>query len=97
MKRASMLVRKTATLSDGITLGKVTAFADVFADMPKETQEERNTWLRGYAAALAALIRLHDRGEIAKDIMLSDGLAVRDFEAAGVEGFDLKPIKEACK
>lgn len=57
---------------------------------------EKNEFYCGYAAAIGALIRLHDEKTMAIDVMNCDGVTVSDLEKAGVEDFDLKPIREAA-
>lgn len=62
-------------------------------DQPQTT--ERNEFVCGYAAALAALVRLRDMPTVARDIAQCDGLTLRNFKDAGVEEFDLCQIKKA--
>lgn len=56
---------------------------------------EDSSYLHGFAAALGALIRLFDRPALALAIAHADGLDLDNFVQAGVEPFDLEPIKEA--
>jgi hypothetical protein len=54
-------------------------------------------WLRGYAAALGNVDRQHDQPGHVRDALVGDGLTVEDFEAAGVEEYDLAQIRKAMK
>ncbi|MGN7122882.1 hypothetical protein [Methylorubrum thiocyanatum] len=52
-----------------------------------------NEFVLGFAAAVAALARDCDQPVHAATIIRGAGLALRDFEAAEVDDFDLKPIR----
>jgi len=52
-------------------------------------------WLRGYAAALAAVQRLHHQSSIVVSVMLADGLSLAIFRKAGVEPFDMSQLEKA--
>lgn len=57
--------------------------------------EPHDVWLRGFAAALGALQRMHHRDSMVRDIMAGDGVTLADLERAGVAEFDLAPIRKA--
>jgi len=59
--------------------------------------EQDKEFIRGFACAIAALAREHDRPSMARDIATCNGFSLSDFKQAGVELFDLKPITEAFK
>jgi hypothetical protein len=61
------------------------------------TKKERDAWLCGYAAALANVDRQHDQPTIVRNCMDGDGLTVKMLRDAGVEAYDLDPIKKAMK
>ena len=50
---------------------------------------------RGFAAAVATLIRAFDQPGMAIEIVRSNGLSLADFQRADVEDFDLLPIRKA--
>ena len=50
-------------------------------------------FMLGFAAAVAALARDCDEPVHAASIISGNGLSLRDFEVAGVEDFDMKPIR----
>ena len=52
-------------------------------------------WIRGYAAALAALVRLQNEPRLARSILDADGITLEHLIAAGVEPFDLAPLRRA--
>jgi hypothetical protein len=56
-----------------------------------------DNFLRGFAAAMAALIREHDQPTMAVDICRCSGLTLWHFERAGVDSFDLKPLRKAFR
>jgi hypothetical protein len=60
-------------------------------------RQARAEWLCGYAAALAALVRLHDRPSLAKDILACDGISIEQLRRAGVPSFDLTVLERACQ
>lgn len=60
-------------------------------------KKERDAWLCGYAAALANLDRQHDQPTMVRDCMVGDGVTIKMLKDAGVEAYDLDPIKEAMK
>jgi hypothetical protein len=55
----------------------------------------RDEWLCGYAAALGAMRRLFHHDSSVASVLQADGLTVAHLQAAGVEKFDLDPIKAA--
>lgn len=60
-------------------------------------KEERDEWMCGYAAAVAAVQRLYREHTIARQVMICDGVTPEKLEAAGVEEFDMKEIRKAWK
>ncbi len=54
-------------------------------------------WLRGFAAALGPLVRTFDKPSLVRCVMEGDGITYRDLKAAGVEEFDLAPIRSATR
>lgn len=54
-----------------------------------------DAFVLGFAAAIADLIRTHDRAMLAVTICGDSGLDLSDFEAAGVEDFDMEHLREA--
>lgn len=60
-------------------------------------EEHQRDFLRGYAAAIGALVRLHNKPSLALDIVRNDGLKLSDFKTAGVEDFDLRQLRRAFK
>lgn len=56
---------------------------------------ERDTWLCGYAAALAAVRRLYHEDTIVEQVLHADGLSLLVLKKAGVEAFDLDEIRKA--
>jgi hypothetical protein len=54
-------------------------------------------WVRGFAAALGAVLRLYDQGTIVVNVMNADGITLRHLKHAGVEAFDLDPITKAYR
>lgn len=57
---------------------------------------DRKIYLRGYAAALADLIRMHGIESEARDAINGSGLTVEELKAAGVEDYDLDEIRKAA-
>jgi hypothetical protein len=57
---------------------------------------EHRAWLRGVAAALGAVMRLHDQPSIVRRVMDGSGVTVADLTKAGVDAFDLDQIRRAC-
>lgn len=55
----------------------------------------RDLFTCGYAAALAAVIRMYDQPTIVRNVMSGDGLTLKDFKKAGVEEFDLDILRKA--
>ena len=52
---------------------------------------------RGYALAIASLIRLYDQPTVALGIMDCDGITIEDFEESDVDELELKCIREVGK
>jgi hypothetical protein len=50
---------------------------------------------QGFAVACATLVRSYDEPSMAKYIMTSNGITLRDLKGAGVEEFDLAPLRKA--
>jgi hypothetical protein len=48
---------------------------------------------QGFAAALGSLAREHGEPSVAVDIMRCNGVSLQDLKDAGVEEFDLKPLR----
>ena len=63
----------------------------------KRSSPQADSWLCGYAAALAAVQRLYGETTLVKEVMKCDGLTVAHLRAAGVESFDLIQIVKAVK
>jgi hypothetical protein len=63
--------------------------------MHEDASQERDAWLRGYAAALAAVHRLYHEAQIVESVMRADGLTPLMLAAAGAESFDMKEIRRA--
>lgn len=57
--------------------------------------EQRREWLRGYAAALAAIQRSFGQSSMVVSILVGDGVTVEELREARVGAFDLKPILRA--
>lgn len=57
--------------------------------------EKIDPWMRGYAAALANIIRTNGETGLAKIAMDSDNLTFQDFVNAGVERYDLDALRKA--
>ena len=55
--------------------------------------ENDKSFYRGFAVAIGSLAREHGSPSMAVDIMESNGVTLRQLEEAGVEPFDLKPIR----
>lgn len=55
----------------------------------------RDQWLAGYAAALSAVIRLHDKPEIVQSVLDGDGLDLAKLRAAGADRYDLAALRKA--
>lgn len=55
------------------------------------------SWLCGYAAALAALHRLHHMPSLVASVAKGDGLTLAIFEAAGVEDFDMRELRKCIE
>jgi len=60
----------------------------------QNSTDERN-FIRGFAVAIAELIRSHDQPTTAKDIMKSAGYTIDDFRKADVATYDMEPIEKA--
>lgn len=52
------------------------------------------TFYCGMAVALGSLAREHDQPSVAIDIMKCNGVSLKDLQDAGVEPFDLKPLRK---
>ncbi len=58
-------------------------------------KDKDNLFIKGFATAIATLVRGHHEESMAKDIAFENGLTLKDFE--GVDEFDLVQIKKALK
>ena len=67
------------------------------ADPNKTTRvlPSHHDFYQGFAVAVGYVAREADRPSLAKDIMVSNGITLADLQAAGVEDYDLVPIREA--
>lgn len=54
-----------------------------------------SSFTQGFAAAIAALIRERDQPSVAVDIAHMSGFSLSSFIDAGVDDFDLAPIRAA--
>jgi hypothetical protein len=52
-------------------------------------------WYLGYAAALAAVWRLHHDGQMVRHVMIAGGLSMKHLEEGGVDELDLAAIRAA--
>lgn len=52
-------------------------------------------FLRGFAIALADIMRLHTPEVEVRDTIEGAGLSIADFERAGVEEYDLAELRKA--
>lgn len=55
--------------------------------------KKRDEFICGFAAAVGTLAREHGSPSMAADIMHCNGLRLKDFKKAGVEEFDMKPLR----
>lgn len=55
---------------------------------------EKRGFIQGYAVAVGVIVRLHDHPSIAADLLQQSGFTLRDFERAGVDEYDLKPVRK---
>lgn len=67
------------------------------ATQQADAQRARNDFLQGFALAVAALARDHDEPTHAKNLMEGFGVTIDDLREAGVEAFNLIPIKHAMR
>jgi hypothetical protein len=56
-----------------------------------------HSFMQGIGVVIGALIRDRDLPSVAVDILRCNGLKLSDFEGCGVEDFDLRHIRKACK
>ncbi|MDY6960281.1 MAG: hypothetical protein SV862_00055 [Pseudomonadota bacterium] len=68
---------------------------DEFALREMHRAKVRLGFVRGFATALAEVIRLHGEDTVVADVMKSSAISVEDMEAAGVEAYDLDEIRKA--
>lgn len=61
---------------------------------PRKNLHANDQWLRGYAAALAAIIRLHDQVSVAKSALSGDGITLAKLKRAGVDQFDMEQLRK---
>lgn len=61
------------------------------------TTERCEEWLQGFACALGSVVRTFDQPTLCKSIMDGYGVTVKMLKEAGVESYDLKQIRSACK
>jgi len=62
-----------------------------------QNSTDTNNFIRGFAVAIAELIRSHDQPTTAKDIMNSVGYTIDDFRKADVATFDMEPIEKVLR
>jgi hypothetical protein len=56
---------------------------------------ERDAWLCGFAAALAAINRMHDRPSFIADALIDQGLTGFQLQYAGAERDDVRELRKA--
>lgn len=57
---------------------------------------DRDDWVCGYAAALAAIMRRPDHDDVlVKQTLIGDGITADMLREAGVEAYDLNPLLHA--
>lgn len=68
-----------------------------YKERRKEYQNSSDTtnFIRGFAVAIAELIRTHDQPTMAMNIMDSAGYTIDHFRKADVATFDMEPIEKA--
>jgi hypothetical protein len=64
--------------------------ADFLATSGKDPE-----WLQGYASALAAVVRAGGRAELVRAVLAADAVTLSHLQSAGVEPFDLEPLRRA--
>jgi hypothetical protein len=70
---------------------------DCQCEAPASTRGKSAYFTRGFAAALADLVRAYDQPTMASEIAKRSGLTLKDFVAAGVEPFDLDELRGAME
>jgi hypothetical protein len=60
-------------------------------------ERRKAEWLQGFACALGSVVRTFDQPTLCKSIMDGYGVTVKMRKDAGVESYDLKQIRSACK
>lgn len=63
----------------------------------RSSDRSDDDFLRGFATALASLIREYDQPTIAANIAWGNGLCLADFEFIGLDESDLKPLRAAMR
>lgn len=61
--------------------------------MAKRLTDEERGFRQGAAIALAVLARQHDQPAMAADILLQLGLTMAKLRSAGVDAYDLQPLR----
>lgn len=59
------------------------------------SENENKLFLRGFAVALADVMRLHGEEVIVRDVLNEAGVTVDQLKRAGVEDYDLREIRTA--
>jgi hypothetical protein len=54
-------------------------------------------FIRGFAAAVTEIVRLHGETTIAADVLKASGLRLNDLRKAGVETYDMKVFEHLEK
>jgi hypothetical protein len=57
-------------------------------------RNSNKAFYHGFAIAVASVARDHGLPSVAVDIMRCNGVSLQDLQDAGVEQFDLKPIRD---
>lgn len=58
-------------------------------------QMKKREWIRGVGYALAEMQRHFDNKTGVNDVARATGLTYEDFKAAGLDPYDLKPLRKA--
>ncbi len=82
-------------LTDHLTVCEKHPMRQLEAKVVELLAQQPLEFTQGFGAAIASLIRDHDRPTMAVDIATSSGLQFKDFEESGLEDFDLGPIRTA--
>lgn len=66
-------------------------------DAVKSEEAAQREWACGVGYALAEVQRLHDQPTVVLDVARAAGLSYEDLKAAGLDPFDLKPLRRILK